>query len=281
MNYFIDGRRTVVELGCGAGFYRTKVILTDYGPHPWIDEQVDALELPYGDMSATLVQQAAVTRWDNACAKGSDKRYPNLDLVRLDAWFFGKKPGHLLEYGFGCGVNLIHLLESGYDIDAVDVSPNAKALVESKLARRIELVGRARLHLLEVGQQRLPFADDSFDFIDCVSVLSLLGSKENVSLLLGEFQRVLKPGGKAILDINDSKVSDFARDTEPLGDDVYLYPREPKPDDSQVRVLCLPDVGSFLSLIKPYFEIDDVGYSAHKLFHSEIHEFIVCCHKSA
>jgi SAM-dependent methyltransferase len=231
-------------------------------------------------MSAVLVEKAAVNRWDNAYAKGSDKSYPNLDLVRLDAWFFGKKPGHLLEYGFGCGVNLIHLLESGYDIDAVDVSPNAKALVESKLAKRAELVGGARLQLLEAGQKRLPFADDSFDYIVCVSVLSLLGSKENVSLLLGEFHRVLKPSGKAILDINDSKASDFARDAEPLGDDVYLYPREPKPGDSQVRALCLPEAESFVSLIKPCFEIDDVGYSAHKLFHSEIHEFIVCCHKS-
>ena len=39
-------------------------------------------------MAATLVQKDVLTRWDNAAAKGdSDKRYPNLDLVRLDAWF--------------------------------------------------------------------------------------------------------------------------------------------------------------------------------------------------
>ena len=88
------------------------------------------------------------------------------------------------------------------------------------------------------------------------------------------------PGGKAILDINDNK-SDFARDGEDLGDDVYLYPKEPKSGDSQARTLCLPDSESFVELISPWLEIDDVGYSAHKLFRSEIHEFIVCCHKAS
>ena len=60
-------------------------------------------------MNPILVEKEAADRWDKAYAGGSDKSYPNLDLVRLDSWFFNKKPGRLLEYGFGCGVNLIHL----------------------------------------------------------------------------------------------------------------------------------------------------------------------------
>ena len=230
-------------------------------------------------MSATLVQQDALTRWNNAAAKGSDKRYPNLDLVRLDAWFFGKKSGRLLEYGFGCGVNLVHLLESGYEIDAVDIAPNNKVTVENKLAKRTDLIKRVNLHLLKVGDNRLPFENNSFDYICCVSVLSLLGNKGNVTLLLKEFNRILKTGGKAILDINDSEVSDFSREAKNLGDDIYLYPSHPEHGDTQVKTLCLPNAESFVELIEPFFEIDDIGYSAHKLFKSEIHEFIVCCHK--
>ena len=36
-----------------------------------------------------------------------------------------------------------------------------------------------------------------------MSVLSLLGSEERIRLLLEEFKRVLKKGGRLVLDIND------------------------------------------------------------------------------
>ena len=185
-----------------------------------------------------------------------------------------------MDYGFGSGENLIHLHKKGFKIFGLETSSKAIELVEKKIRKKNLPKNSIRLVKLNENDKKVPFEDNFFDNIICTSVLSLLNTKENIIQLLNEFHRILKPGGKAILDINDSKVSDFSRDADYLGDDVYLYPSKPDPGDTQVKTLCLPDADSFVALIEPYFEIDDIGYSAHKLFESEIHEFIVCCHKT-
>ena len=228
-------------------------------------------------MPVGLVQSQVVKKWNDTYAKGSDKSFPNLDLVRLERWFFERKPGKLLEYGFGCGVNLLYLLESGYEAQAVDSSIEAKKLVESKLAKRPDLQARVKLHNISTDAKKLFFADQTFDFIVCVSVLSLLGSQAAVESMLSEFSRILKPGGKIIVDINGPQ-SDFARESERLGNDVYVH-RGFSQKEEPFECYCPPDAQTFAELVKKYFVIDDVGYSSHKYFHSEIEEFIVCAHK--
>ncbi|KKU14076.1 MAG: methyltransferase [Parcubacteria group bacterium GW2011_GWC2_45_7] len=223
-----------------------------------------------------LVDPDTVKKWDANYAAGSDKKYPNLDLVRLEKWFFKSQPGLLLEYAFGCGENLIHLLECGYTIKAIDASLGAKQLVERKLQRRPELQSHVTLTHLPVGATVLPYPDAQFDYVNCLSVLSLLGSKERAEYLLKEFLRVMKPGAKIIVDINGPQ-SDFARYAKSIGDNVYET-REPG-DTVAHRSYCPPDARTFAELIRPYFNIDDVGYSAHKYLHSEIQEFIICAHK--
>lgn len=52
MNEYLCGKERVVELGSGAGFAKEfirniSLKLTDIVKHPWIDEQVDAVKLPY------------------------------------------------------------------------------------------------------------------------------------------------------------------------------------------------------------------------------------------
>ena len=56
MNDYIDDGDKIVELGCGAGFSRffidhKNLILTDIVKHDWVDERVDALDLPYENAS--------------------------------------------------------------------------------------------------------------------------------------------------------------------------------------------------------------------------------------
>lgn len=225
-----------------------------------------------------LVEPNTLKKWNTIYAKGTDKRYPSIDLVRLERWFFGHPgSGKLLEYGCGTGVNTIHLLECGYEVHAVDAAKGAIDLVTRKLDSRAELKERARLRHIGEREERLPFSDDSFDFLVCVSVLSLLGSKDRVFHLFGEFRRVLKPGAKLILDINDSN-SEFSGKNEYVGDNVYLY-RGERGNEDPMRTYCLPDEQSFIEIIEPYFNVDDVGHSGHKYLNRRINEFIVCCHK--
>jgi SAM-dependent methyltransferase len=52
MNRYLRGKDRVIELGSGAGFAKEFISnpslkLTDIVKHPWIDEQVDAMNLPY------------------------------------------------------------------------------------------------------------------------------------------------------------------------------------------------------------------------------------------
>lgn len=228
-------------------------------------------------MTVTIVEPSVVARWDSAFAAGSDKSYPSLEVVRLESWYYGGKPGRLLEYGHGSGVNLLHLLRRGHDIDAIDVSSEAQKLVRRKLQAFPDLAARVRFALLSPDAVALPYADASFDYVNCISVLSLLGSRVKAARLIGEFLRVLKPGGRAIVDVNDSG-SDFARGCEAIGGDVYLY-RGPSGGESPVPTWC-PSVDSELvGLFADGWIVDDVGYAAHKYAGSEIREFLVCARK--
>ena len=65
----------------------------------------------------TLVDAIVKNRWEKEFKDGTDKDYPNIDLVRLEKWFFNSKPGRLIEYGFGSGVNTRHLAKCDYFID--------------------------------------------------------------------------------------------------------------------------------------------------------------------
>jgi SAM-dependent methyltransferase len=226
-------------------------------------------------MSLKLVQPDVLAKWEKVYADGSDKRYPSIDLVRLEYWFF-KHPekGRLLEYAFGTGVNTIHLLECGYDIVGLDAAMGAKKLVEKKMQGYPEMAPRLELRHLPKEADALPFPDNSFDFLVCMSVLSLLGSKEKVAFLLSEFVRVLKPGGKAILDINDTR-SEFSENSEHIGNNVYLF-RGGSGKEDPVPCYCLPDAESFVKIVEPFFKIVDVGYSGHRLFGRRIREFIIC-----
>ena len=125
-----------------------------------------------------LVQSEVLKKWEKAYADGSDKRYPSIDLVRLEYWFF-KHPGQgrLLEYGFGSGVNTIHLLECGYEVVGLDAARGAKRVVERKMDRYPELKNRMTLLHLPSDAEALPFEENTFDSLVCMSVLSLLGSR--------------------------------------------------------------------------------------------------------
>ena len=221
-----------------------------------------------------LVQPDILKKWETVYASGSDKRYPSLELVRLERWLFGH-PGHgkVLEYACGTGVNTIHLLECGYDVFGVDAAQGALDLVARKLSTRPDIAPRAHLSRISPEAQGVPFPDESFDFVVGLSILSLLGSESAVRHLLGEFRRLLKPGGKLIIDINDHD-SEFSANQEQVKPNIFLF-KGAKGEDAPILCYCLPDEESFQRLVSPYFKVVDSGFSAHKLFGRRINEWII------
>lgn len=56
MNGYLKDKKSVFELGCGAGFSKEFIkhpefLLTDVSSNPWVEKQVDALNMPFADGS--------------------------------------------------------------------------------------------------------------------------------------------------------------------------------------------------------------------------------------
>lgn len=222
-----------------------------------------------------LVQSEVLKRWEAVYKKGTKKDYPSLEVVRLENWFFGHpREGELLEYACGTGVNTLHLLKCGYRVTAVDAARGA--LRAAKAKTKAFYRGKKRIHFQKISPQaeELPFASNRFDFIVAVSILSLLGSKKRTCHLLREFRRVLRPGGKIIVDINDHK-SEFSADRKKASKNVFFFSAGPR-DREPVKCFCLRNQQEFRKLVSPFFEIKDSGYTAHKLFGRRICEFVIC-----
>jgi SAM-dependent methyltransferase len=224
----------------------------------------------------TLVVPANVEKYEDVYRGGYDKRYPTLDLVRLEGWYFKKQPGKALDFACGTGVNMIHLLECGYSVIGVDASQQSVNMVRRKLGARPELAARAQVLRLHGDDARLPFADGEFDYVVSMSVLSLLESKSRIQMLVDEFHRILKPGGKMIIDIN-GPASDFATKGRFVAEDVFEYLLRPGQTEP-LRCYCPKTKEAFADLLQQ-FVVDELGHVSFNYCGHDSFEFIACAHK--
>ena len=147
-----------------------------------------------------LVQIEAAAEYEKA-NKGTFKKYPSLELVRLEKIFFkDQNKGKLLEYAYGCGCNTLHLLECGYEVYGLDVAKEALNSTNFRLKKYPELEKNAKLSLLPLDATKIPYPDNYFSYGVALSILSLLGTEDKVRLLLSELKRVMAPKGKIIID---------------------------------------------------------------------------------
>jgi SAM-dependent methyltransferase len=97
----------------------------------------------------------------------------------------------VLEIGCGTGVHARLLAEAGARLSAVDLTPTAVELTQ----RRLELAGLGA-DVREADAERLPYDDDSFDFVWSWGVIHHSQSTDRV---IEEVARVLRPGGRLAL----------------------------------------------------------------------------------
>src|SRR3989475_1147032 len=95
--------------------------------------------------------------------------------------------GHVLEIGFGTGLNLPHYPQAVTSLTALDPA----TLLPRKVARRISR-GSLPVELVRLSAETLPFEDGRFDC--AVSTWTLCTIPDPVAALR-EVRRVLKPGG--------------------------------------------------------------------------------------
>jgi SAM-dependent methyltransferase len=97
----------------------------------------------------------------------------------------------VLDVGAGTGWLALHLLEWGYDVTASDYGEAARINFQANAA----IVGR-EISIAKEDVSRLSYADGQFASVFCISVLSHV---QDLQGALGELQRVLRPGGIAIV----------------------------------------------------------------------------------
>ena len=118
-----------------------------------------------------------------------DKLHHLLDLVDFGA-YAGRR---VLDVGCGTGVDLVRFVKGGAVAAGVDIADSAIGLARENL-RHQSLAAS-----LSVGDgERLPFRDDTFDFVFAHGVVQYTaGDRE----LVEECRRVLKPGGTAFFQV--------------------------------------------------------------------------------
>lgn len=97
----------------------------------------------------------------------------------------------LLEIGFGTGTDLLQFARGGALVTGVDLTPRSAEIAR----RRFEVYGFNGDFITGDGED-LSFPDESFDVVYSFGVLH---HTPDTPRAVGEIQRILKPGGKAIV----------------------------------------------------------------------------------
>lgn len=98
--------------------------------------------------------------------------------------------GHVLEIGFGTGLNLFHYPSSVTTLTAVEPNPGMQRLARARIRR-----SRFPVDLRQESCLALPMEDGAFDCAVSTFTLCSLAQPEQA---LAEVFRVLKPGGRLL-----------------------------------------------------------------------------------
>jgi SAM-dependent methyltransferase len=107
---------------------------------------------------------------------------------------FGAYRGkRVLDVGCGAGTDLARFAKGGAIVTGVDLSSSAIALARQNFAQQ-----RLSADLREADGERLPFADNAFDFVFAHGVVQYTAHDQ---ALVDECRRVLTPGGTAVFQV--------------------------------------------------------------------------------
>jgi SAM-dependent methyltransferase len=118
-----------------------------------------------------------------------------LEVVDLD--LLGVRPGaRALDVGCGVGRLMLRMARRGCRVTGVELMrPDLRS------ARRLLREVWQQVELIEGDGGRLPFADESFDFVTCTETLEHVA---DYGLALRELARVLRPGGGLVVSVPDA-----------------------------------------------------------------------------
>ncbi len=124
-----------------------------------------------------------------------DIQFGQIDIYLFDQLLRGRlKPAmHVLDAGCGSGRNLVYLMQSGYEVFAVDPDVDAIAEVRRLAATLAPRLSGANFRVESV--ERMTFPDAFFDVVISSAVLHFARDEEQFVEMVSGMWRVLKPGG--------------------------------------------------------------------------------------
>ena len=102
--------------------------------------------------------------------------------------------GKLLDLGCGSGRHFVG--KPGLKISGTDFSEKMLAFAEKNVEK-----SNLDIELKKMEDEIIPFDSSFFDNVICIAVLHCVETKEKRKKLLQEIKRVLKPGGKALIQV--------------------------------------------------------------------------------
>ena len=135
-----------------------------------------------------------ISRFYDFFTAAFERKYAEMALERLSV----KEGEAVLEIGFGSGHCFRQIAQSvGENGKAygIDISTGMLEVTRRKL-ERAQLMDRAELHCGDAAS--LPYDDNTFDGVFMSFTLELFDTSE-IPKVLAEIERVLKPGGRAII----------------------------------------------------------------------------------
>lgn len=148
--------------------------------------------------------------------------FGDIDIYLFDQLLKGRitKEMRILDAGCGTGRNLVYLLRSGYEVNAVDRSEAAIQEVQ-RLGAAYAPNWQAEQARVEPVEQ-MSFADASFDFVISSAVLHFADNEAHFEQMVNELWRVLAPGGRLFARLASSIGMESGM--QPIGDGRYLLP---------------------------------------------------------
>jgi len=118
-----------------------------------------------------------------------------MHLQYLKRFYPDFKNKKILELGCGKGEFLLECHKENLDVVGVDINPNYIEISKEKIKK-----SGFEPHIILTKGEKLPFKDNSFDFINCVEVLEHTNDPEQV---LKECFRMLKNNGQIYITIHN------------------------------------------------------------------------------
>jgi SAM-dependent methyltransferase len=218
------------------------------------------------------ISNSTISAYEKTYLQGYDKKYPSIELVRIEKIFF-KKKGLILDYGCGPGSNGIHFLLNGYKVIFCDISKTALKNLKKKLSK-LDLKFQKKYRIINVLDEPSFFKNykEKFDYIICMSVFNNFPNKIIADKFLKNFNLILKKNGKIVLDSNLKDKHNYKKIKR--NNKIY-FTTNPK-NLNYLEMYFPKNIKEFKGLIqKNNFIVKDIGHSSFKVFSSHESEIIV------